>query len=39
MRWHRAKSLFLPVTREMTWLLDNTCIRILVINGNNDIIM
>ncbi|RKK75578.1 hypothetical protein BFJ69_g7643 [Fusarium oxysporum] len=39
MRWHRAKSLFLPVTREMTWLLDNTCIRILVINGNDDIII
>lgn len=38
-RWTEAKNVFLPVTRELTWLLDNTDIRILFINGNNDIIM
>lgn len=38
-RWVKAEHLYRPVTRELTWLLDNTDIRILVINGNNDIIM
>ncbi|KAJ4014173.1 hypothetical protein NW766_006425 [Fusarium irregulare] len=38
-RWQQAKSLYLPVTREMTWLLDNTDIRILFINGNDDIVI
>ncbi|KAL3297172.1 PRC1-carboxypeptidase y serine-type protease [Colletotrichum asianum] len=38
-RWTEAKNVFLPVTRELTWLLDNTDIRVLFINGNNDIII
>ncbi|KAI8712240.1 hypothetical protein NCS52_01321700 [Fusarium sp. LHS14.1] len=38
-RWVKAEHLYRPVTRELTWLLDNTDIRILVINGNNDIII
>lgn len=38
-RWDAAKMVYVPVTRELTWLLDNTDIRVLVFNGNNDIIM
>ncbi|RSM07636.1 hypothetical protein CDV31_008529 [Fusarium ambrosium] len=38
-RWVKSEHLYLPVTRELTWLLDNTDVRILIINGNNDIII
>ncbi|UPK93469.1 hypothetical protein LCI18_004404 [Fusarium solani-melongenae] len=38
-RWFNSMAIHLPVTREMTWLLDNTNIRFLFINGNNDIII
>lgn len=37
-RWQLSKELYVPTTREMTWILDETSIRVLVINGNNDII-
>lgn len=39
MRWQVAKDLYLPVTRELTWLLDETDIRVLFINGNNDMVV
>ncbi|RKK83902.1 hypothetical protein BFJ71_g14728 [Fusarium oxysporum] len=39
MRWQEARSLFLPTTRELTFLLDDTHVRLLFINGNNDIIV
>ncbi|KAF4974545.1 hypothetical protein FZEAL_8569 [Fusarium zealandicum] len=38
-RWDRAGNIYLPVTEELTWILDNTDIRVLFINGNNDIII
>ncbi|KAM5343737.1 hypothetical protein ACJ41O_012274 [Fusarium nematophilum] len=38
-RWEKAAYIHLPVTRELTWILDETDIRVLFINGNNDIII
>jgi hypothetical protein len=38
-RWDMAQNIHIPVTRELTWILDETSIRVLFINGNNDIIM
>ncbi|KAI9147040.1 Carboxypeptidase Y [Paramyrothecium foliicola] len=38
-RWSDDAQIFLPTTRELTWLLDETKVRILFINGNNDIII
>ncbi|KAI0170965.1 Alpha/Beta hydrolase protein [Pestalotiopsis sp. NC0098] len=38
-RWALSKNLYMPTTREMIWILDETPIRVLVINGNNDIIV
>jgi hypothetical protein len=38
-RWVQAGYLNLPVTRELTWILDQTNIKVLFINGNNDIIV
>jgi hypothetical protein len=38
-RWDRAENIHVPVTRELTWILDNTNISVLFINGNNDVIM
>ncbi|KAL9945983.1 hypothetical protein ACHAP6_001363 [Verticillium nonalfalfae] len=38
-RWEEDGHLFLPTTRELTWLLDETNIRVLFINGNDDMIM
>ncbi|KAH6980731.1 carboxypeptidase Y [Ilyonectria sp. MPI-CAGE-AT-0026] len=38
-RWVAGKQLFLPVTRELTWLLDHTDVNIMFLNGNNDIII
>ncbi|KAH6952182.1 carboxypeptidase Y [Fusarium avenaceum] len=38
-RWEAAGHLFLPVTRELTWLLDETDVGVLFLNGNNDIII
>lgn len=38
-RWALSKHLYVPTTREMTWILDESPIRVLVINGNNDIIV
>ncbi|KAL2209891.1 carboxypeptidase Y [Sarocladium strictum] len=38
-RWVGSGKLFLPVTRELSWLLDETDLGVLVINGNNDIIV
>ncbi|KAH7375462.1 carboxypeptidase Y [Plectosphaerella cucumerina] len=35
-RWQRDGHLFLPATRELQWLLDETDIRVLFINGNED---
>ncbi|KAI3578907.1 Alpha/Beta hydrolase protein [Fusarium oxysporum f. sp. albedinis] len=38
-RWDIAQNIHIPVTRELTWILDETDIRVLFINGNNDIII
>ncbi|KAH6664794.1 carboxypeptidase Y [Plectosphaerella plurivora] len=38
-RWQVDGHLFLPATRELQWLLDETNIRILFINGNEDMII
>ncbi|CRK06904.1 hypothetical protein BN1723_006557 [Verticillium longisporum] len=38
-RWEDDGHLFLPTTRELTWLLDETNIRVLFINGNEDMII
>lgn len=38
-RWTLEKHVFVPTTRELTWLLDNTDVRVLFVNGNNDIIV
>ncbi|EGU86159.1 hypothetical protein FOQG_14759 [Fusarium oxysporum f. sp. raphani 54005] len=38
-RWDVAQNIHIPVTRELTWILDETDIRVLFINGNNDIII
>lgn len=38
-RWDEAENIHLPVTRELSYILDNTDIKVLFINGNNDIIM
>ncbi|CAG9990018.1 unnamed protein product [Clonostachys byssicola] len=38
-RWVQAGYVNLPVTRELTWILDQTNIKVLFINGNNDIII
>jgi cathepsin A (carboxypeptidase C) len=38
-RWQEDGHVMLPATRELTWLLDETDVRILFINGNEDIIM
>ncbi|EKG15442.1 Peptidase S10 serine carboxypeptidase [Macrophomina phaseolina MS6] len=38
-RWAQSKNVYVPTTSELTWLLDETNVRILFINGNNDIIV
>ncbi|KAK3318957.1 carboxypeptidase Y [Apodospora peruviana] len=38
-RWERSKDIFVPTTRELAYILDETPIRVLVLNGNNDIIV
>lgn len=38
-RWYRAGNVLLPATRELAWLLDETDIRVLFINGNNDMLV
>ncbi|KAL1903422.1 hypothetical protein Sste5346_000048 [Sporothrix stenoceras] len=37
--WLASKNMFRPTTREVTYLLDQTPARVLVVNGNNDIIV
>ncbi|KAF5667142.1 carboxypeptidase Y like A [Fusarium heterosporum] len=38
-RWDKAQNIHLPVTRELSYILDETDINVLFINGNNDIII
>lgn len=38
-RWEESLEMFIPNTREMVYILDNTEIRVLVLNGNNDVIV
>lgn len=38
-RWTESKNEFRPSTREMRWILDESPIKVLVLNGNNDIIV
>lgn len=37
--WVQNKQTSLPTTREMSFLLDETDVKVLVLNGNNDIIV
>ncbi|KAL4789281.1 Alpha/Beta hydrolase protein [Aspergillus venezuelensis] len=39
MLWAQNKQSTLPTTREMSFLLDKTDVRILALNGNNDILV
>jgi len=38
-RWSMSMDAVIPTTRELTYLLDETPIRVMVLNGNNDIIV
>jgi cathepsin A (carboxypeptidase C) len=38
-RWAQSGDMFRPTTREMTWILDESPTKVLVINGNNDIVV
>ncbi|KAH9897374.1 alpha/beta-hydrolase [Xylariomycetidae sp. FL2044] len=38
-RWDVSNELYLPTTRELRYILDETPTRLLVFNGNNDIIV
>ncbi|KAJ3512908.1 hypothetical protein NM208_g15258 [Fusarium decemcellulare] len=38
-RWEKGNTVWVPVTQELTRLLDNTDIRFLFINGNNDLLV
>jgi len=39
MKWQASGAVAVPTTREMTWILDNTDLGVLVINGNNDVVV
>jgi len=38
-RWAASGDMFVPTTREVSYILDRTSTRILVLNGDNDSIM
>ncbi len=38
-RWQESNEIFMPTTRELKYILDETTTRVLVLNGNNDIIV
>ncbi|CAJ2507563.1 Uu.00g087490.m01.CDS01 [Anthostomella pinea] len=38
-RWTASNEIFLPTTRELTYILDETPTRVFVLNGNNDIVV
>lgn len=38
-RWLNSNEMFMPSTRELRYILDETPTRVLMINGNNDIIV
>ncbi|KAI2612651.1 alpha/beta-hydrolase [Hypoxylon fragiforme] len=38
-RWEASLGFYLPTTRELQYILDNTGTRVLALNGNNDIIV
>ncbi|KAI1374715.1 alpha/beta-hydrolase [Hypoxylon crocopeplum] len=38
-RWDVSNEMFIPTTRELAYILDETPTRVLVLNGNNDIIV
>ncbi|KAI2601740.1 alpha/beta-hydrolase [Hypoxylon sp. NC1633] len=38
-RWQASNEIFMPTTRELTYILDETPTRVLVLNGNNDIVV
>jgi carboxypeptidase C (cathepsin A) len=38
-RWERSKGMFVPTTRELASILDETATRVLVLNGNNDVML
>ncbi|KAH9905658.1 alpha/beta-hydrolase [Xylariomycetidae sp. FL2044] len=38
-RWNASKEIYLPTTRELQYILDETSTRVLVVNGNNDILI
>lgn len=38
-RWEESNEIFMPSTRELRYILDETATRVLMLNGNNDIIV
>jgi cathepsin A (carboxypeptidase C) len=38
-RWTKSKDVFVPSKRALTFILDQTPIRVLILNGNNDVIV
>ena len=38
-RWEQSNEIYLPTTRELRYILDETDTRVLMLNGNNDIIV
>ena len=38
-RWEQSNEMYLPTTRELRYILDETDTRVLMLNGNNDIIV
>ncbi|KAH8645499.1 Alpha/Beta hydrolase protein [Xylariales sp. PMI_506] len=38
-RWQASGDIFRPTTRELSWILDESPTRVLVLNGNNDIVV
>lgn len=38
-RWVDSNEIFMPSTRELTYILDDTPTRVLMLNGNNDILV
>ncbi|KAH8590567.1 Alpha/Beta hydrolase protein [Bisporella sp. PMI_857] len=38
-RWDESKESFMPTIRELTWILDESPTKVLVLQGNNDIVV
>lgn len=38
-KWVTEKTMFIPTTDELAWILQHTNVNVLFLNGNKDIIM